>query len=160
MAPTFTPKPFRRAIPLAKRTSASPNVGFRSKRTKRQSCALATRCRLLQNAHMPIVKDKSLVQWNSLQTAIVGCERCPRLRKHCITIGQVRRAAYRDQTYWSRPVPNFGDPSARLLIFGLAPGAHGANRTGRMFTGDKSGEFLYRALYQNRFASQAESRSR
>ena len=78
---------------------------------------------------------------------IIVCERCPRLRSYCETIGQVRRRAYLDQTYWARPVPGFGDPRARLLILGLAPGAHGANRTGRVFTGDGSGDFMYPVLY-------------
>jgi uracil-DNA glycosylase family 4 len=88
---------------------------------------------------------------------IVKCELCPRLREYCREIGEVKRRAYRDEEYWARPVPGFGDPKAMLLIVGLAPGAHGANRTGRIFTGDKSGEFLYRALHETGFASQAES---
>ena len=95
-----------------------------------------------------------------LAAEVVACERCPRLRGHCTEIARVKRRAYRDQEYWGRPVPAFGDPQARLLILGLAPGAHGANRTGRMFTGDRSGEFLFRALNETGFASQAESVSR
>jgi uracil-DNA glycosylase family 4 len=91
---------------------------------------------------------------------IMECELCPRLRAHCRAVGEVKRRAYREWTYWAKPVPGFGDPQARVLVIGLAPGAHGSNRTGRMFTGDGSGEYLYRALHETGFASKAESVSR
>src|ERR1700760_4129819 len=91
---------------------------------------------------------------------LIRCNRCTRLRKYCEEIATSKRRAYRDWVYWAKPVPSFGDEKARVLILGLAPGAHGSNRTGRPFTGDGSGDFLYPVLYEAGFASQPLATSR
>src|SRR3989442_15805693 len=96
----------------------------------------------------------------AVNRAIVVCERCPRLRAYGCRVARDKKREFSDWTYWGKPVPGWGDPAARLLVVGLAPAAHGANRTGRMFTGDSSGTRLYEALYRHGFASQPQSLSR
>jgi uracil-DNA glycosylase family 4 len=95
-----------------------------------------------------------------VEREVIACERCPRLVQYCREVARVKRRAYREWDYWGKPVPGFGDSDARLLIIGLAPAAHGGNRTGRVFTGDSSGDLLYRTLYETGFASQPHAISR
>jgi uracil-DNA glycosylase len=106
-----------------------------------------------------VLELKFFMDLEKLNSELISCRKCSRLVEWREQVGREKRAAYKDQTYWAKPVPGFGDSKARVLILGLAPGAHGSNRTGRMFTGDSSGNFLYPALYRAGFASSAVSQN-
>jgi uracil-DNA glycosylase family 4 len=116
--------------------------------------------RIFKITRMPEKKLDAAGALDALNSRIVACTRCERLREYGATVAATKRRAYLDQEYWGLPVPAFGDPRARVLIVGLAPGAHGSNRTGRPFTGDGSGDFLYPVLYETGFASQPKATSR
>ena len=126
---------------------------------KRAPTAQNIEIQLVNGERLPR-ETQAAAKFDELASRIEVCELCPRLRTHCAEVAKVRRRAYADQTYWGKPVPSFGDPNARVLALGLAPGAHGSNRTGRPFTGDGSGDFLYPVLFETGFASQPIARSR
>lgn len=147
----------KKTITTSRTRKAGPTV--RAEQTIRSGTTKSNKKQPVRKSSLPVTvagSDALVV----LRESIVGCELCPRLRSYGRGIGEKRRASYIDQEYWAKPVPGYGDPRARILILGLAPGAHGANRTGRPFTGDASGDFMYPVLHEVGLASQTKAVSR